>query len=83
MTRKELAEFLKEHRVPGKLYSLNGSKKGRICLEKEKDGYSIYFFDKKQKVGTLHYGTEADACRGMVREMDKLMRGLFGLRFAV
>ncbi|MCH4035325.1 MAG: hypothetical protein LKH04_03410 [Lachnospiraceae bacterium] len=82
MTRKELAAYLKEHRVPGKLYSLKGGHKNRICLEEEKDGFSVYFGSRKEKVGALHFANEADACLGMRNEIDKAMGGLYGLRFS-
>lgn len=82
MTRKELAQYLKEHRVPGKLYSLKGGKKNRICLEEEGNGFLVYFGSRKEKVGALHYDSEAAACLGMRDEIEKAMAGLYGLRFA-
>ena len=82
MTRKELAQYLKEHRVPGKLYSLKGGHKNRICLEEEANGFLVYFGSRKEKVGALHYDSEAAACLGMRDEIEKAMAGLYGLRFA-
>ncbi|MDO4285782.1 MAG: hypothetical protein Q4C60_10680, partial [Eubacteriales bacterium] len=73
MTIKELKRDLKEHFVPKNLYHLNGNHKNRICLEKAKDGYEIYFSDHKQKVGLLHFATENEACQRMKEEVRKML----------
>lgn len=79
MNSKELRKFFKEHLVPSKLYDLGGNHKGRICMEKCSSGWAVYFSDKKQKVGTLHYKDEASACAAMKNEVRKLMEGLYGI----
>ncbi len=81
MTRKELHKFFKEHMVPSKYYSLKGNHKNRICLEQAKDGWEVYFSDKKQKVGLLHFKSEEDACTGMKSELQKIMEQVYGLTF--
>lgn len=82
MNSTELKAFFKEHLVPSKLYDLKGSHKGRICMEKSASGWSVYFADKKQKVGTLNYKDEASACESMKNEVRKLMEGLYGVTWA-
>ena len=47
MTGKELQRFLKEHLVPKKLYKIGGSHKNRICLEQSKEGWDVFFSEKK------------------------------------
>ncbi len=82
MTMKELAAFFHEHRVPEKLYKIGKHGKNRICLEKGKDGWEVYFYDKKQKVGAMYYGDEESACLGMKNEIRKLMEQMYGLTWA-
>lgn len=76
---KELRQFFKGHLVPSRLYDLRKNHKGRICMEKSASGWSVYFSDKKQKVGVLHYKDEASACAAMKNEVRKLMEGLYGV----
>ena len=82
MSRNELAVFLKEHLVPAKLYSLNGNHTNRICLEKSKQGWEVYFSDQKQKIGLLKFSSESDACARMKTEILKIMQSLYGLSWA-
>jgi len=79
MTTKELYAYFREHLVPGKLYNLKGGRRGRICLERVKDGWNVYFRDRKEKVGLMHFASESDACRYMQDEIRKVMEGLYGL----
>ena len=82
MTTKELKSYFKEHLVPERLYHLKGNHKNRICLEKCREGYEVYFSDRKQKVGLLHFATENEACQRMKEEIRKMMVSLYGLSFA-
>ena len=79
MTSKELHTFLKEHLVPSKLYKLNGSHNGRICMDRAGDQWEVYFSDHKQKVGILRFEDEQSACLGMKDELRKLMEQMYGV----
>lgn len=81
MTRKELKIYLKDHLVPARLYDLKSNHKNRLCMEKAKNGYDIYFSDHKEKIGLLHFATESEACQRMKEEISKLMVSLYGLSF--
>ncbi len=82
MTGEELKVFLKEHLVPSKLYKIGGASNHRICMQKNKDGWDVFFSEKKEKIGLLHYKDEASACRRMKDELRKLMELLYGLTWA-
>ncbi len=82
MTVKELARFLKQHRVPEKLYKLGKKSNKRICLEKAGEGWEVFFCEKKCKIGTMHYADEESACAGMKNELRKMMEQLYGLTWA-
>ncbi len=82
MTIKELAEFLHEHRVPNKLYKIGKKGNHRICLEKGRDDWEIYFCEKKEKIGVLHFADETSACIGMKNELRKMMELMYGLTWA-
>lgn len=82
MTTKDLKEFFKEHLVPDKLYDLKGSRNNRLCMEHAKDGWNVYFAERKDKVGLMHFGTEAAACASMKEEMRKVMAGMYGLTWS-
>lgn len=79
MTTKELAAYFKKHLVPDKFYKIGGSRKNRICMEKQKNGWDVYFDDNKKRVGTLHFADEASACAGMKNEIRKMMEAFYGL----
>lgn len=83
MTGRELHEFFKEHLVPSKLYKINGHHNHRICMEKDDSGWDVYFRDRKDKVGLIHFANEADACNGMKNEIRKLMQCMYGVSWAV
>lgn len=82
MTTKDLGNFFNSHLVPKKLYSLNSNKNHRICLEQVKNGWDVYFSDKKSKVGISHFNSENDACDFMKNEIKKLMEQLYGITWA-
>ncbi len=82
MTMKELSAFLKEHAVPEKLYKIGKGHNKRICLVKEESGWEVYFQEKKQKIGLLHFRDEESACLGMKDELRKLMESMYGLTWA-
>ena len=80
MTVKELKQFFNEHLVPSKLYALRGGHhKNRICLGKTSDGWELYFSDKKQKIGLMHFKTENEACQKMKEEILKIMEQVYGM----
>jgi hypothetical protein len=82
MTANDLKTFFKEHLVPAKLYDLKGAKSNRLCLEHVKDGWNVYFAEKKDKVGLMHFASEADACQTMKEEMRKIMAAIYGLTWS-
>ncbi len=82
MTTKDLKKYFKSHLVPGKLYDLKGARKNKLCLEHVKDGWNVFFADQKEKVGLLHFQTEAAACEALKEQVDKVMQALYGVRFA-
>ncbi|MGN0275121.1 MAG: hypothetical protein ACI4DT_10185 [Chordicoccus sp.] len=83
MTAKELRKYFKEHLVPKKLYALNGSHNKRICLSgSAKTGWDVYFSDKKQKVGNMHFASEADACTEMKNQIRRIMEVMYGVTWA-
>ncbi|MDO4475833.1 MAG: hypothetical protein Q4B59_03530 [Lachnospiraceae bacterium] len=83
MSGKELREFFEEHLVPSKLYKIGGHHKNRICLEQEKQGdWVVYFSDKKDRVGLMHFASEEEACSRMKDEVRKLMELMYGLTWA-
>ncbi|MBR4278482.1 MAG: hypothetical protein IKQ28_08600 [Lachnospiraceae bacterium] len=79
MTIKELNSFFKEHLVPKKLYKVGGKHNKRVCLEKNGNGFDIFFCDNKKKIGLIHVKTEFEACKVMKEEMRKLMLSLYGI----
>ena len=79
MYTRELKKFFKGHLVPSHLYHMNGRKNGRICLDKTKEGWEVYFSDHKMKVGTMLYKDEQSACDGMKDEIRKMMEQIFGI----
>ena len=82
MTTKDLKEFFKEHLVPKKLYKIGGEHKNRICIEQVSDGWDVFFKDKKQKIGLMHFGDEKSACDVMMNEIRKLMESVYGITWA-
>lgn len=80
MTVKELKVFFQEHLVPSSLYALKGGNhKNRLVMGKSGTGWDIYFSDKKNKVGIMHFATESEACQRMKEEVLKLMEQIYGL----
>lgn len=79
MTGKELKAFFKDHLVPGKLYKIGGEHDKRVCMEKDKDGWSVFFCEKKQKIGLMRYKDESSACRAMKEELRKIMELMYGV----
>ena len=79
MTGKELQRFLKEHLVPKKLYKIGGSHKNRICLEQSKEGWDVFFSEKKRKIGLMHFNDESSACSAMKEEIRKLMQVMYDI----
>ncbi len=83
MNTKELKTFLKEHLVPSKLYKVGGHHKNRICLDKTKNGWAVFFQDKKDRIGEIDFMDEASACDKMKDELRKLMEQMYGVTWAV
>ncbi len=83
MNTKELKDFFKTHLVPNKLYKLDGKQNKRICMEKNGNGWDIYFCDGNNKIGLIHVKTEFEACRVMKEEIRKLMVSLYGVTWAM
>ncbi len=79
MTTKELKAFFQAHLVPSKLYKIGGAHNKRICIEKTGNGWDVYFKDKKQKIGIMHYLDENSACTAMMNEIRKLMELMYGI----
>lgn len=82
MTTRELQSYLQEHLVPSRLYDLKKAHNKRLCMEQVRDGWNVYYADKKDKVGISHYLTESDACLAMRNEINKVMRVMYGVTFA-
>ncbi|MDO4647564.1 MAG: hypothetical protein Q4B26_02855 [Eubacteriales bacterium] len=82
MTQKDLKKFFKDHMVPSKLYKIGGHHNHRICIEQTKDGWDVFFSEKKEKVGVLHYQDEESACTRMKEEIRKIMESMYGLTWA-
>lgn len=82
MTTRELHQYLKDHLVPNRLYHLKGARNNRICMEQVADGWNIYYAERKDKVGLLHYVTESEACQAMIEQINSVMRALYGVQFA-
>ena len=78
MNAKELQKYFKEHLVPSKLYKIGGAHKNRICLAKTENGWSVFFQDKKEKIGVMNFVDEASSCNSMKDELRKLMEQLYG-----
>lgn len=81
MNIKELKTFLKSHLVPKKLYKIGKEKKNRICIEKENENWIVFFKDKKDKIGTLSFSNENDACMAFIKEIKKIMEGMYEVTF--
>ena len=82
MNVEELKVFLKEHLVPSRLYKIGGASNHRICMQKSAEGWDVFFSEKKEKVGLLHFKDEASACLSMKNELRKLMEVIYGLTWA-
>ena len=83
MNTKELKRFLKEHLIPSKLYKVGGHHKNRICLDKTKNGWAVFFQDNKDRIGEIDFVDEASACDKMKDELRKLMEQMYGITWAV
>ena len=79
MTGKELKTFFEEHLVPSGLYKIGGSHNRRICMDRDSNGWNVYFSDHKQKVGLLSFPDEESACAAMKNEIRKLMEVMYGV----
>ncbi len=80
MTAKELKKFFKEHLVPSSMYNLKGGNHtNRICLAKSKNGWEVYFSEKKNKIGLMQFATESEACLRMKEEVCKVMEQIYGV----
>lgn len=82
MTTRELRQYFKDHLVPTRLYHLRGAHHNRICMEQVADGWNIYYAERHNKVGLLHFATESEACEAMREQIGKVMQALYGLQFA-
>lgn len=51
-------------------------------MEQTENGWDVYFSEKKDKVGLMHYNDEAAACKGMKNEIRKMMELIYGLTWA-
>ena len=51
----------------------------RICLEQSRDGWDVFFSEKKNKVGLMHFSDEESACISMKNELRKMMELMYGL----
>ena len=80
MTVKELKKFFKDHLVPSRLYHMKGGHhKNRICINSDKEGWEVYFSERKTKIGLMRFATESEACQRMKEEVCKVMEQLYGL----
>ena len=79
MTVQELKAFLKDHLVPEKLYKIGGKHNKRICLQKVDNGWDLFFSEKKERIGLMHFTEETAACIRMKDELRKLMELMYGI----
>ncbi len=80
MTIKELKKFFSDHLVPASVYNLSGGNfPNRICLSKESNGWDVYFSERKDKIGLMHFATESEACARMKEEVCKVMEQIYGV----
>lgn len=82
MTVKELKKYLQEHLVPKRLYKIGGEKKNRICMTCSNGVWSVFFRDRKNRVGVVNYNSEESAVEGMMEELRKAMSSIYGLTWA-
>ena len=82
MTGKELNEYFKNHLVPSRLYKIGGKHNNRICMEKSDKGWEVFFSERKDKVGLMHFEDESSACASMKDEIRKMMEILYGITWA-
>ncbi|MBQ3392288.1 MAG: hypothetical protein IJG52_02630 [Lachnospiraceae bacterium] len=79
MTVKELKAFFKDHLVPAKLYHLDGSRSGKLCLTRDGNEWEVFFREKKEKIGLMKFATENEACVRMMDEVRKVMEQIYGM----
>ena len=82
MTGKELKTYFEEHLVPSRLYKIGGKHNHRICMEKEAEGWDVYFSDHNSKIGVMHFQDEASACNALKNEIRKTMEVMYGITWA-
>ena len=82
MTVKELKDFFQEHLVPSRLYKIGGKHNHRICMERNEQGWDVFFSEHKNKVGLMHFSDETSACTAMKNEIRKLMELMYGLTWS-
>ena len=82
MTGKELQKFLRDHLVPKKLYKIDGKHNKRICMERTREGWDVFFSEKKKKIGVMHFADEESACAAMKEEIRKLMALMYDITWA-
>ena len=74
MTVKELKKELEKLGVPDIYYSLvkGGTPNERLCLVKNADSsWSVYYSERGEKDGMIHFDTENAACEYMLNELKE------------
>ncbi|MBP3458387.1 MAG: hypothetical protein J6K58_04195 [Lachnospiraceae bacterium] len=71
MTRGILEKKLKKAGVPDYVYNLTeqGKKDERLCLEKIKDKWSVYYLEKGIKTTNEFFDSEDDACQFLYEQL--------------
>lgn len=73
MNRLELLDELDKLNVPTSYYSIKGPMEDRICLDKEKEQWVVFYAERglKSELGTFR--AESEACEFM---LEKLKGGI-------
>ena len=74
MNKQELEEVLLSNRVPKDLYSLSGGLPNETyCLEKEKNGWHVYYSERGIKSSIGYFENEEFACECLLKIIKKIV----------
>ncbi len=65
----QLKQELENLGVPRRVYSLNGWKDERLCLELRDNKWSIFFVERGEERDLKQFSSEAQACDYMLGEL--------------
>ena len=69
MTIEQLKQELERLGIPRRVYSLNGRKDERLCIEAREGMWHVYFVERGKEGSVKQFATESEACYFMLNEL--------------